>query len=116
MRMSLSAKVLSFRLFLPALLFLCLLVAGCSNNPYPAGETAEPIRYRVLADQIRHMDPVNAYRVDEGEVIDNIYSSYFKYDYLKRASFVLDLRRGAAPPGRRPGAGAGAGRGGAGRK
>jgi len=99
--MSTSAKVAP-RFISALLVLLCLVLSGCSNNPYPSGESAKPIRYRVLADQIRHMDPVNAYRVDEGEVIDNIYSSYFKYDYLKRAPFVLDLNLGGADPIRKP--------------
>jgi len=77
-------------------------LSGCSNNPYPAGESAKNIHYVVLGDILRHMDPVNSYRVDEGEVIDNIYAEFFKYDYLKRTPFVLDLSLGAAEPVREP--------------
>jgi len=102
MPMSTSAKVVTPRRFLAVLLLLCLVVAGCSDNPYPAGETSKNIRYFVLTDILRHMDPVTAYRVDEGEVIDNIYAEFYKYDYLKRNPFQLDLSLGDSDATRVP--------------
>lgn len=83
-------------------LLLITVLTGCSNNPYPPGETARPILYRVLLDPPRHIDPVNAYTVDEARVIDNVYGSYYKYDYLKRDPFKLDLLLGEREPEVKP--------------
>jgi len=81
---------------------LAIASSGCGNNPYPPGESARNIHYVVLPEPLRFLDPVNSYRVDEGEVIDNIYNEYFKYDYLKRTPFTLDLNLGATEPTREP--------------
>lgn len=79
---------------------LILALSGCSNNPYPAGETARPVLYRVLGVDPKTMDPSVAYDLDEGAVIDNIYPDYFQYHYLKRDPFVLELGLGAEEPKR----------------
>jgi oligopeptide transport system substrate-binding protein len=79
-----------------------LALAGCSNNPYPPGQTARPILYRALTDDPKTMDPSVTYTVDEASVIDNIYPSFFQYHYLKRNPFVLDLSLGAEQPRREP--------------
>jgi oligopeptide transport system substrate-binding protein len=84
------------------LLGLAFALAGCSNNPYPTGQTSRPILYRALADDPKTLDPSITYTVDEASVIDNIYPSFFQYQYLKRNPFVLELSLGAEEPRREP--------------
>jgi oligopeptide transport system substrate-binding protein len=81
----------------------CLLAsAGCSNNPYPAGETAKPILYGFLGDDPKTLDPSIAYDVAAAEVVDPIYPAYLQYHYLKRDPFVLEPGLGAEQPRRAP--------------
>lgn len=81
---------------------LAFSLTGCSNNPYLAGETAEPILYRNITDDPKTFDPSIAYDVAAAEVIDPIYASYLQYNYLKRNPFVLELGLGAAMPEAQP--------------
>jgi ABC-type transport system substrate-binding protein len=96
--------VLMRRLPVLALCFglLAFGLPGCSNNPYPPGETAHSVLYRVLADDPRSLDPTFSYTIDESTIVSLIYPSYFRYHYLKRDPFVLELNLGAAPPKREP--------------
>ena len=73
---------------------LAPLLTGCSNNPYPSGESAKNVSYKALSDDPKTFDPSVAYYVDESTVISNIYPSYYQYHYLKRDPFVLDLSLG----------------------
>lgn len=102
MRMSFSSKAVTARAIFATLLLACLLVTGCSDNPYPPGETSKDIRYFVLTGMLKHMDPVVAYFVDEGAVIDNVYTEFYKYDQLKRNPLALDLSLGASEATREP--------------
>jgi oligopeptide transport system substrate-binding protein len=77
-------------------------LAGCSNNPYPPGESAGSILYRRLRDDPRTLDPSVTYTVSDALVTDLIYPSYFQYHYLKRNPFVLQLALGAEEPRRGP--------------
>ncbi|HLJ56073.1 MAG TPA: ABC transporter substrate-binding protein [Chthonomonadaceae bacterium] len=83
-----------------AIALLLPAVSGCSNDPYPAGESATPTLYRVLSDNPKTLDPSIAYDVASGTVIDTVYPSYLQYHYLKRDPFVLELGLGAADPKR----------------
>ena len=83
-----------------ALAALSSLVAGCGNNPYPAGEAGSATIHRVLADDPKTLDPSIAYDVPSANVIDVIYPTYFQYHYLHRDPFVLDLALGAEEPKR----------------
>jgi ABC-type transport system substrate-binding protein len=83
-------------------LILAALLAGCNNNPYPAGQTEQPILFAAIGDDPKTMDPSIAYDVSAGLIIDPIYPSYFQYHYLKRDPFVLQLNLGAAEPERMP--------------
>ena len=89
MRIALGTAVL----LIPAL-------AGCSNNPYPARESATATVYRVLSEDPKTLDPAIAYDVASANVIDTIYPGYLQYHYLKRDPFVLELGLGAAEPKR----------------
>lgn len=83
-----------------ALVVGLMMLAGCSDNPYPAGQTAQPVLYRVLGDDPKSLDPSVAYDVESAYVTDVIYPSYLQYNYLKREPFVLELGLGAAQPKR----------------
>lgn len=81
------------------LLFAGALLAGCSNSPYPTGETAQPVLYRAMSDDPRSLDPSFAYTVTESRIVDLIYPAYFQYHYLKRP-VELELCLGAEEPKR----------------
>ncbi len=75
---------------------------GCSNNPYPPGESGSNTLYRVLTDDPKSLDPSFSYTVDEAYVTDLVYPSFYKYHYLKREPFEIELNIGAKPPLREP--------------
>ncbi|MBC7805326.1 MAG: hypothetical protein H7145_04175, partial [Akkermansiaceae bacterium] len=80
------------------LVTLGLAGTGCSNNPYPPGEAESNTLYRVLTDDPKSLDPAFSYTVDEAYVCDLVYPSFYKYHYLKREPFELELNIGAAEP------------------
>lgn len=77
-------------------------LTGCSNNPYPPGETAQPILYNALAADPKTLDPTIGYDEITDSIICPIYPSYLHYHFLKRDPFVLELDLGAAQPERKP--------------
>jgi oligopeptide transport system substrate-binding protein len=77
-------------------------VAGCSNNPFPAGETAQPIVYTAMGEDPKTLDPSICYDAGCAAVVDPIYPAYLQYHYLKRAPFVPELALGAAMPENAP--------------
>ncbi|MBW3623629.1 MAG: hypothetical protein KY468_09515 [Armatimonadetes bacterium] len=79
-----------------------LSLAGCSNNPYPPGQAARPVIYRTMPEDPRSLDPSFAYTVSEAQIVDLIYPSFYRYHYLKRDPFVLELNLGAEEPKREP--------------
>lgn len=79
-----------------------LLLSGCSNNPYPPGETASSTLYRYLTEDPKSLDPSFSYTVDEAYICDLIYPSFYKYHYLKQTPFQLVLNLGAKDPVRQP--------------
>jgi oligopeptide transport system substrate-binding protein len=83
-------------------LFALLLIAGCSNNPYPLKEARQPILYRSLGDDPKRLDPSISYMVTESEILSLICNSYLQYNYLKRNPFVLEPGIGAVMPTRKP--------------
>jgi len=83
-----------------AMVLLAPILAGCSNDPYPAGESARSVIYRVLSEDPKTLDPSIAYDVASANVIDVIFPSYLQYHYLKRDPFVLELGLGAEEPKR----------------
>ncbi|MBC8104767.1 MAG: hypothetical protein H7Z41_19505 [Cytophagales bacterium] len=88
-------------------LFFCslaasLLAGGCGNNPYPPGESGGKVAYRLIADDPKSLDPSYSYDGSEGLILDVIYPSFYRYDFLKRDPFALELNIGAAEPTRGP--------------
>src|SRR5215472_8029651 len=82
-----------------AILSLCWLI-GCSNSPYPPGQTAKPILFLAISEDPKTFDPSIGYDVGTALIIDCIYPSFFKYHYLKRDPYVLELSLGAEEPKR----------------
>jgi ABC-type transport system substrate-binding protein len=90
--------------FVVAWLALCAsltLLSGCSNNPYPPGESARSTIYITFSD-LKTLDPTVAYTISEASVIDCIYPAFFKYHLLKQAPYTLVLALGAEDPKREP--------------
>ncbi|MCW3055903.1 MAG: ABC-type oligopeptide transport system,periplasmic component [Chthonomonadales bacterium] len=77
-------------------------LGGCSNDPYPPGETAQPIVYAALGDDPKTLDPSVGYDAASDSIICPIYPSYLQYHYLKRDPFTLELGLGAAMPQNAP--------------
>ncbi|MCL5102659.1 MAG: ABC transporter substrate-binding protein [Armatimonadetes bacterium] len=84
------------------ILVLLIVLSGCGNNPYPRGATARPVLYRAIIDDPKTLDPSVSYTVTEAQIVDLIYPAYFRYHYLKRDPFVLELNLGAEQPRREP--------------
>ena len=74
------------------------MLTGCSNNPYSLSQSHKSVLYLTLSQDVKTLDPSVAYDVDSESLTDLIYSSYFRYDYLKRNPFQLDLCLGASMP------------------
>lgn len=77
-------------------------LSGCGNNPYPSGSTAISTLYRAIGDDPKTLDPTVSYVSEEAYIVDLIYPCYFRYHYLKRDPFVLELNFGAEQPRREP--------------
>lgn len=93
-----AARVIAVPVFLGLLVGLC----GCGNDPYPPGATARPILFRALPDDPKTLDPTVAYIVSDAQIVDLIYPCYFRYHFLKRDPYVLELNFGAEQPKREP--------------
>jgi ABC-type transport system substrate-binding protein len=65
---------------LPAL----LLLAGCSNNPYPEGDHARSVYYGSIGEDPKTLDPTFAYDVLSASIVDPIYECLLQYSYLRR--------------------------------
>lgn len=81
---------------------LILGLSGCSNNPYPPGQTSRAIQYRFIPDDPRTLDPTRSYRVDEARIVDLICPSFYQYHPFKTAPYELQLALGAEEPKREP--------------
>lgn len=79
-----------------ALPALFTILAGCSNNPYPAGQTAHQVLYLTFGD-VASFDPTVSYNTGDGVIMDQIYPSYYRFHYLKRPA-PLELNMGASEP------------------
>jgi ABC-type transport system substrate-binding protein len=68
-------------------LFL-LLLSGCGqtpwNDPYPASQRGQNIRYSAFSERPKHLDPARSYSSNEVEFIGQIYEPPLQYHYLKR--------------------------------
>jgi ABC-type oligopeptide transport system, periplasmic component len=72
--------------------------AGCSNSPYTPQEMQGKVQFRTIGADPKSLDPSFSYTVDEALIVDLIYPTFYKYHYLKRDPFVLELNLGAKEP------------------
>lgn len=79
-----------------------LLTGGCGNNPYPPGESNGSVAYRLIGDDPKSLDPSFTYTVSEAVITDVIYPSFYRYHFLKRDPFALELNIGAEEAKRAP--------------
>src|SRR5579871_6498404 len=98
-----TTQTLPLRRLLGSLILLLIpLLFGCSNNPYPPGETAQSVIYGTVGE-IKSLDPSVAYNTTESGVMDCTYPGYFKYHFLKQSpNYHLELALGAEEPKREP--------------
>ena len=64
-------------------LFVVLLIAGCSNDPYPPAGGKKVI-YGALGEDPHGLDPVQAGDTLSAGIVAQIYDSLYQYHYLKR--------------------------------
>lgn len=67
-----------------ALALCALLLAACSNDPYPGADEHARVLYVPYAEAPKTLDPQVAYSVYDHEVIANLYETALEYHYLKR--------------------------------
>jgi oligopeptide transport system substrate-binding protein len=87
---------------LAVLILFLSLISGCGNSPYPAGDTSRSVLYLEMPDDPKTLDPSVAYDVVAMRIVGLISSSYFRYHYLRRDPYVLELNLGAEQPKRKP--------------
>ncbi|MEK6791890.1 MAG: ABC transporter substrate-binding protein, partial [Deltaproteobacteria bacterium] len=93
------------RLHFIAVVFLILIVAGCSapNNPYRASEEAGDankdtnVFYTSFAEPPKHLDPAKSYSSDEYDILAQIYEPPLQYHYLKRPYTLIPLTAEEVP-------------------
>lgn len=66
-----------------AALLCTVLLAGCSNDPYPPAE-GKKVVYGTVREDPHGLDPVQAGDTLSGGIIAQIYDSLYEYHYLKR--------------------------------
>ncbi len=61
-----------------------LVLAGCTNDPYPRADAGEKVLYQPFDDPPRTLDPQVAYSVVDHMVTGYVYDTLLDYHYLKR--------------------------------
>lgn len=61
-----------------------LVLAGCTNNPYPDADTDQKVLYSSFVEAPRTLDPAVAYTTAEHIVTANVYDTLLEYHYLRR--------------------------------
>jgi ABC-type transport system substrate-binding protein len=81
------------------------ILGGCSNNPNRADWDAQDTYFVVLGGEPTSFDPSVSYNGGDSPVMDLIYPSYYRYNYLKEDPWDLQLNVGLKEPVRVPFAG-----------
>ena len=76
-------------------------MSGCTNNPFPPGESKGNVLYLNFGEDPKSLDPTFSYSTGEAKVLDVINTSYFRYHYLKQSPVRLELNLGARLPVRK---------------
>lgn len=69
---------------LATLLFLCVFLLLCGNNPWPREYSEGNTLFLAVSGEYKTLDPALSYFEHEAQVIDNIVESLFCYEYGKR--------------------------------
>ena len=62
----------------------CLVVAGCTNDPYPVSDRDEKVLYSSFTEAPKTLDPAVAYSTAEHVITGNVYDTLLEYHYLER--------------------------------
>lgn len=81
---------------------LALVAAGCSNNPNPTDWNREETYFAWYRVEPTSFDPSVSYNVPDAEVMDSVYPSYFRFNFLKQKPWELNLDVGLVEPTRVP--------------
>ncbi|MCX7141741.1 MAG: ABC transporter substrate-binding protein [Proteobacteria bacterium] len=76
------------------------LLSGCGkvwNNPYPAEQSGKNILYSSFSERPKHLDPAQAYTVDEYDFIWQVYEPPLQYHYLKRPYTLIPATAAEIP-------------------
>lgn len=73
------------------IIFACMIVLSCGNNPYRSGESEEETFFTSFSTELKKMDPATSYFSYEADVIDQIYEFPFQYHFLKRPYELIPL-------------------------
>jgi oligopeptide transport system substrate-binding protein len=81
---------------------VALLIAGCSNNPNSAAWNREETYFFAFGSEPQSFDPSVSYNTGDAAVMDPVYPSYFRYNFLKQNPWELELNVGLEAPLREP--------------
>ena len=71
--------------WLPWMMGIAALLAGCDNNPNPKGSAATNTMFIAFQERSpRHLDPTASYAVNEVPYMYAVYEAPYAYHYLKR--------------------------------
>lgn len=93
---ALRAPTLAFALFALGA------VTGCSNNPNRADWNREPTYFSAFGSEPQSFDPSVSYNAGDAVIMDPVYPSYFRYNFLKQSPWELELNVGLEAPRREP--------------
>jgi oligopeptide transport system substrate-binding protein len=65
-------------------LLAVVLVAGCTNDPYPDAEQGRKIFYAAFSEPPKTLDPAVAYSTVDNAIISPVYDTLLEYHYLAR--------------------------------
>ena len=81
----------------PTLLAAAVVLAGCSNVPYPMAKERSKTRI-VAGSNILSFDPSVSFNAGDGPLIALVYPSFYRYKWLERDPYELETNLGAAMP------------------
>jgi ABC-type transport system substrate-binding protein len=84
------------------LVLLVLALAACSNNPNPADWNREATYFSAFGSEPQSFDPSVSYNAGDAAIMDPVYPSYFRYNFLKQNPWELELNVGLKEPLREP--------------